>query len=64
MIHFSKKVILDMNTFEVESKRSKTWMRESQLTERVVQNYLQVYSLIYKKSIGDENKMTITLKLF
>lgn len=64
MIHFSKKVILDVNTFEVESKRSKTWMRESQLTERVVQNYLQVYSLIYKKSIGDENKMTITLKLF
>lgn len=64
MIHFSKKVILDVNTFEVESKRSKTWMRESQLTERVVQNYLQVYSLIYKKSIGDEDKMTITLKLF
>lgn len=64
MIHFSKKVILDVNTFEVESKRSKTWMRESQLTERVVQKYLQVYSLIYKKSIGDENKMTITLKLF
>lgn len=29
MIHFSKKVILDVNTFKAEAKRSKIWMRES-----------------------------------
>lgn len=46
MIHFDKKVLLDVAALEVEAKRSKIWMKESQPVDKVVKNHLEVYLLI------------------
>lgn len=50
MIHFNKKVLLDVSALEAEAKRSKIWMRESQPIDKVVQDGLEVYPL--KKEVS------------